>query len=59
MFKLKMLLVNFFYYLLESVNKIDGTSRYYLLESIDKIDGTSKRGYIHKSVEVKSKEDLI
>ena len=54
-----MLLVNFFYYLLESVNKIDGTFRYYLLESIDKIDGTSKRGYIHKSVEVKSKEDLI
>ena len=44
MFKLKMLLVNFFYYLLESVNKIDGTS---------------KSGYMNKSVEVKGKEDLI
>ena len=59
MFKLKMLLVNFFYYLLESVNKIDGTSRYYLLESVNKIDGTSKSGYMNKSVEVKGKEDLI
>ena len=44
MFKLIMLLVNFFYYLLELVNKIYGTS---------------KNGYMNKSVDVKSIGDLI